>query len=130
MKYLSEIMEEKQTELFNKYQVFFAFSDEQFKEGLNKYNLTKNDKITDCMYGMYCPSKHAKDFMNEHYEHYKNSIKEDMKQGKKRVILRELCNYESFYTGCIEDCSNALKDYPITADEIIKVFRDNWKKYS
>ena len=79
---------------------------------------------------MFCPSKHVKDFINDHYNHYKDSIKEDMKQGKKRVILRELCNYESFYTGDINDCLNALKDYPITTNEIREVFTDNWEKYS
>ena len=41
MKYLSEIMEEKQTELFNKYNVFFAFNNEQFKEGLKNIILLK-----------------------------------------------------------------------------------------
>jgi hypothetical protein len=34
MKYLSEIMENRQTELFNKKQVFFAFNKEQFEEGI------------------------------------------------------------------------------------------------
>tara|TARA_Y100001963_G_scaffold109112_1_gene150796 strand:- start:191 stop:592 length:402 start_codon:yes stop_codon:yes gene_type:complete len=128
MKYLSEIMEEKQTELFNKYNVFFAFNDEQFKEGLNKYNLTKDDKITNMKNGVFCPSKHVKDFINDHYNHYKNSIKEDMKQGKDKVILRELSNHECFYTGDISDCVSTLKDYPIKRGEIIKVYRKNYSK--
>ena len=125
MKYLQEIMEEEQTKKFNKYKVFFAFSNSQFEEGLKKHNLTQDDKITNMKNGMFCPSVYVKDFINEHYEHYKNCIKKDMQQGKNKVIKRELSNHESFHTGCINDCLNALKDYPITKEEVIKVYREN-----
>ena len=123
-------MEQEQTKLFNKYNIFFAFNNEQFKEGIEKHNLTKKDKITDMKSGMFCPSKHVKDFINAHHDHYKNSIKKDMKQGRRKVIFRELCNYESFYTGCVNDCLNALVDYPITKEEVLKVYKDNYKRCS
>ena len=130
MKYLSEIMEQEQTKLFNKYRVFFAFSNEQFTEGMEKHKLNKEDKIVNMKSGMFCPSSNVKDFISAHHRHYKNSIKKDMKQGKNKVILRELCNYESFYTGCVNDCLSALSDYPITENEVLQVYRDNYKRCS
>jgi hypothetical protein len=53
-----------------------------------------------------------------------------MKQGREAVILRELSNYECFLTGNIDDCVSALEDYKIKEDEIIKVYRKNYKKYA
>ena len=64
MKYLSEIMEEKQSQLFAKYKVFFAFSDKQFKEGMKKHNLTKQDKIINIGEFMFCPSNNVKAFID------------------------------------------------------------------
>ena len=130
MKYLSQIMEEKQSQLFAKYKVFFAFSDEQFKEGMKKHNLTKQNKISDLGMGMFCPSNNAKTFRDKHHLLYKLSIAKDMLQGKENVIYRELSNYECFWTGDITDCVEKLSDYPITKEEIIEVFNKNYKKES
>ena len=39
------------------------------------------------------------------------------------MLLRELSNYESYYTYDLTDCINALKDYKsILKEDIIKVF--------
>ena len=130
MKYLSQIMEEKQSQLFAKYKVFFAFSDEQFKEGMKKHNLTKQDKIRNLGMGMFCPSNNAKAFRDKHHLLYKLSIAKDMLQGKENVIYRELSNHECFWTGDITDCVEKLSDYPITKKQIIEVFNKNYKKES
>jgi hypothetical protein len=130
MKYLSEIMEEKQSQLFAKYKVFFAFSDKQFKEGMDKYNLTKQDKIINMGKGMFCPSNNVKAFIDKHHLLYKLSIAKDMLQGKDKVIYRELSNHECFWSGDITDCVEKLSDYPITKEDIINVFQKNYQKES
>ena len=62
---------------------------------------------------------------------YKDSIKQDLKEnGKEKIILRELENHEAFYVGSIEDTIHKLKDYPITKDEIKKIYVKFWDKYS
>lgn len=42
MKYLQDYMEEKQTALFKECKAFFAFSQEQLIEGLDKFNIDKS----------------------------------------------------------------------------------------
>ena len=128
MKYLSQIMEKNQTALFEKNKVFFAFSDDQFKENMEKHNLTKKDKVVKMGGGMFCPLANAKEVNEQLDIIYKQSIKEDMKQGKDKVILRELSNHECFYTGDVTDCVEKLKHYPITYEEILKVYRKNYDK--
>lgn len=128
MKYLSEILEHRQTKLFNKYKVFFAFSDEQFKKGYEKCELKQGEKVVNLGSGMFCPKFSASNFLKEHEIVVSKAIKEDLKQGRGKVILRELSNYECFLTGNIDDCVEALKDYGIKEDEIIKVYRKNYSK--
>jgi hypothetical protein len=127
MKYLSEIMEKRQSELFKNKKVFFAFSGEQFKEGIKKSNLTKETKMVNMGQGMFCPSENVKEVIDQMDLIYKESIAEDMRQGKGKVILRELYNHECFYTGDITDCIEKLSDYPITEEEIKNVYFKNYK---
>jgi len=128
MRYLRDIMEERQSELFTKQKVFFAFNDEQFKEGMSKHNLSKEIIIANMGAGMFCPKANAKTVHQQLDIIYKESIQEDMKQGKDKVILRELSNHECFVTGTIDDCVHKLSDYPITEEEIIKVYHKNYSK--
>lgn len=128
MKYLSQIMENRQSELWEKKKVFFAFNKKQFEEGMEKHYLTSNDKIVNMGQGMFCPSENVEDVINEMDNIYNESIKEDMKQGKDKVILRELSNHECFWTGDITDCVEKLENYPITEEEILKVYRKNYDK--
>ena len=125
MKYLSEIMEKRQSEVFKNKKCFFAFDNKQFKKGMKKNNLGKDIKIVSMGAGMYCPKINAKDVAESLHTIYKESIIEDMKQGKQKVILRELYNHECFYTGDITDCVEKLSDYPITEEEIKNVYLKN-----
>jgi hypothetical protein len=77
--------------------------------------------------GMFCPSENVKEVIDQMDLIYKESIAEDMKQGKGKVILRELYNHECFYTGDITDCIEKLSDYPITEEEIKNVYFKNYK---
>lgn len=127
MKYLSEIMEKRQRELFKSKKVFFAFSNEQFKKGLLEHKIVKDVKMASMGAGMYCPKSNAKDVAESLDIIYKESIIEDMKQGKEKVILRELINHECFYIGDITDCIEKLSDYPITEEEIKNVYFKNYE---
>ena len=127
MKYLSEIMEKRQSELFKNKKVFFAFSNDQFKKGLLEHKIAKDIKMVSMGAGMYCPKSNAKDVDESLHTIYKESIIEDMKQGNQKVILRELYNHECFYTGDITDCVEKLSDYPITEEEIKNVYFKNYE---
>tara|TARA_A100000171_G_C2111562_1_gene135326 strand:+ start:283 stop:684 length:402 start_codon:yes stop_codon:yes gene_type:complete len=128
MKYLSEIMEKKQSDLFKKNKVFFAFGNKQFKDGMKEHNIPKDTKMTNMGQGMVCPSDNVKEVIEQLDIIYKESIKKDMKQGKNKVILRELQNHECFYVGDITDCVSKLEDYPITKEEIVKVYQENYQR--
>ena len=124
MKYLQDYMENKQTELFNKTNAFFAFSMEQFneqkKEGITYVNLK---------HGMICDKRYVKALIDGLDAIYKDSIAQDLADhGKERVISRELSNHECYYTWDIEPCVSKLQDYPITRQEIAKVFAKNIEK--
>jgi len=105
---------DQQTEVFNKYGVFFAFSNKQFDE-------SKKDgvKYTSLGAGMIAPVEHAKTVMTEIIaigEAYrKNDLSEN---GKKKIIHRELANHEAQITGDIDDTVDALEGYGITRAEV------------
>jgi hypothetical protein len=126
MKYLSDYMEAKQTQLFKETGTFFAFSDRQYEEQV--------DKSKTYVYmgaGMYTLKKFAIDQIEKHYQIYKDSIKEDIKEnGKDGIILREILNYESYYTNDLTETIEALKDYPFTEDDISHIYQKNYAKYT
>ena len=121
MEYLSDYMTPLQSKVFKKRKVFFAFSNDQFIEGMQEHNLTKGVKMISLGAGMYCPKSQYKEVQKELESIYKASIKKDIKEnGKNNVIKRELSNYESYYTYDLTDCINALKDYKSISKEDIK----------
>ena len=131
MKYLSELMEDKQTLLFNKTKTFFAFSNEQLEEGKKKHNI-KNTKLVSMGGGMICPKENAETLSQGLKKIYNDSILEDIQLHTiNRIVLRELANYECFYTGDISDCVENLRDYPgISKKLIVKIFNKNYNKYN
>ena len=125
MKYLSDYMEERQTDLFKKTGTFFAFSKKQYEE--------QADKSKTYVYlgaGMYTEKQFAKDQIEKHYQIYKDAMKQDIKEnGHQAIILRELRNHEAFYTNDTESTIEALKDYPgITKQDIMKVYKNRWNE--
>jgi hypothetical protein len=120
MKYLSDYMEARQTEALNKAGAFFAFSRDQFdkakKEGVTYVN---------CGMGMLCPKENASELLKGLDEIYTSSIKQDIEEnGLTAIIKRELNNHECYYSGYIDDCVDKLADYPVTRDDIQKVFKN------
>lgn len=120
MKYLQDYMNEQQTTALEKAGAFFCFSqkqfDEQKKEGV---------KYVNTIGGMVCPKDTVETLLLELDTIYKNSIKQDIAEnGLEAIIKRELNNHEAYYTGDIYDTVQKLADYPVTEDDILKVFRN------
>ena len=124
MKYLSDYMEKKQSDLFKKTGTFFAFSNKRFKEKADK-----KIEYVSLGSGMITPKENANEVIEQLHKIYKDSIKKDIKEnGKDAVILRELHNHEAFYVGNIEDTIEKLKDYPITEDDINNIYSKNYSE--
>ena len=131
MKYLADYMEKRQSELFKNKKVFFAFNDEQVKEGMIKHSVSKEDKIVSLGSGMLCPKTNAGQVLQSLDEIYRDSIDQDIKEnGIDKIILRELLNHEAFYVGDVEDTKRKLMDYPITKEQIIEVYYKHYDKYA
>lgn len=118
LKYLSEIIQEEQTALFDRLGVFFAFGNKQFdeqkKEGVEYVSMGA---------GMICPKKNVQSFIDGHSELVKNGRKKDIElHGIDRVIAREISNHESFYTMDKEPAKEALIGYGITDEQFNKVW--------
>ena len=125
MKCLSDYTEEKITNLLNKYNGFFAFSQKQFNEA-KKEGL----KYVDRGAGLIHEAGRSKEFDKEYDLIIKDAIKLDIKEnGKEAIIERELCNHECYYTGDITNAVDKLEDYNITHNEILTEFRKNQSKH-
>jgi hypothetical protein len=124
MKYLQDYMNEKQTQALRKAGAFFAFSNSQFDE-------QKKDGVqyVSGVAGLICPKDTIKNLMTELDNIYTEAIKQDIAEnGLENIIKRELNNHEASYTGSTEDTERALADYPVTADDINKIFHNkNYK---
>ncbi|QDP68049.1 MAG: hypothetical protein GOVbin3264_30 [Prokaryotic dsDNA virus sp.] len=127
MKYLSDYMEEKQTELFKKTGTIFAFSQKQFEEQ-RKNNVT----YVNLGQGMLTEKPNVEEVINELDKIYKDCIKQDIEEnGKEKIILRELENHEAFYVSNTEDTERKLEDYEcISKEDIKRVYLENYQKYN
>ncbi len=106
--------------LLDKNGAFFAFGNDQFnekkKEGVIYVSLGA---------GLICPKENTKIVIIGINKICSNSIKKDIKtNGITNIIKRELINYECYYVGDISACVDALKDYGITREEILKVYHE------
>lgn len=127
MKYLSNYVEDAQTELFKETGAFFAFSNEQFSEGVKKVGANKENKVMSFGMGGYVLSKNIDLLINGLNNINKKGIELDIKEnGIKNIIWRELANYETQITGDILNTVEALADYGITSAEIRKVYKNDY----
>jgi len=125
MKYLSEIIEDRQNKLFRKYDIFFAFSEEQLERGLKKTGRKKEEITSAIGMGLICPKEYVQAFLDEHETVVIEGIAEDIAQaGIEAVVRRELSNHEAYYTGDIESTVDALEAYPVNRDDIKAIFKN------
>ena len=114
MKYLTNYIEDAQTEAFNKAGAFFAFSNDQFNE-----KQVEGVKYVSVGAGLICPKPNVESLMKSLDETHKAGIAQDLAEdGKKTIIHRELGNHEYSATYSIYDTSLSLAGYGITDEEI------------
>ena len=133
MKYLRDYYQEDQTKLFEECGAFFAFSNDQLTNGMAKIKETpayqEGDKFVRCGHGMIMLKKHVERYREQSKSLYAAAREKDIEEnGINKIILRELYNYECFYTGDIEDAEEELKQYDVTTEQIRKVYRDNYQE--
>ena len=111
--------------------VFWAFNNDQFKEGIKKLeksgHLKKGDKLVRIPAGGLCPKHNIDTFLKGIKQANKTKTKElkEAREAKKEAILYELNNYECFYTGEIDDVVDIFKGI-YTFKDIKKVYSDNY----
>lgn len=129
MKYLSNYTEQAQTDLFDNLGAFFAFSQNQFKEGCQQVGATQENKVASFGAGGYVLSKNLDLLIDGLNNIYDLGIKADLEEnGVFKIIMRELANHEAQITGDITDTFEALKGYDITEEQILKVYREDYFK--
>lgn len=116
----------EQTKIFDEYGVFFAFSNEQVKRGLEK-NKVRGIDIPKEEYrsmgaGMVCPKDSCKTVADKLEELHKQAIELDKSQRtKEKIIGYELRNHEYGITYELEDTIMALDGYGYSVSEIKEV---------
>jgi len=102
--------------------VFFAFSDTQFKEGLEKANLADGEKLVSITGGGFMPSRNKQKYLDGSRAIHE-AFARDMQDAKQREqhIRYELDNRETVVTGDITDALEALGE-GFTRDEVQKVY--------
>ena len=118
MKYLSNYIEEEQTEIFNKYGAFFAFSTDQFNE-----KKIEGVEYVSCGYGLTSPKENAEELNKALTDCAQRGREKDLEEnGKFGIIRRELYNHEAFYVYNTEDTFYAVEAYGFTREDVKKVF--------
>lgn len=114
----------RQQEEFNKFPIKFAFSDEQFKKGMNELGLNENDteQIVATGAGGFMRKSDAEAYVqlgNKFAEELKEAIEKDITGSGfvKDMFSYELANHEYGYTRDLEDTFNTLG---YTIDDINK----------
>ena len=118
MKYLTNYIEDKQTELFNATGAFFAFNKEQYEA-----EAKKDVTYTTLPFGMICPVNQADYLIAELSNIHEQGIAADLAEnGIENIVKRELSNHEAYYTYDISDTCDSLSSYGITREQVQAVF--------
>ena len=128
MNYLNDYTEKPINELFDKYGAFYAFSNDQFRE-----KAIKAVKYCKVGIGLILPKIHFKDFQDEYLQIIKECIQKDINEnGLDNIIERELANHECYYTYNYNEINflDSLKDYPISKEDIKRVFHATYDKHA
>lgn len=115
--------QERYNKLFEDCQVFWAFSNEQLKAGIEALKLKKGEKVSPIDGGGFLPKKNVDKLIAGLKE-----IKAWKKQAMQEVdateaILYELNNHECFYSDDIENAMSILSSMGYTREQVAKVHR-------
>jgi hypothetical protein len=112
--------------LIDKSRMFFAFSNDQFRAGLEKIGFDKEtEKIVSIGHGGYMPKSEVENYLSGAGE-INAWFKGATKSMKEEHILYELNNHECFYTGSIEYAKQVL---PYSKKDIIAVYQKHRANY-
>lgn len=114
--------------LIEKSDLFFAFSNEQFEEGMSKTTLAEGDEIVR-FWGGFIP-KSQRPALIAGFEEISKAEHEQIKKFKleEDEVLYELANHEAFYVGSIEDTLRALNGH-YTREFVTQVYRKHQASY-
>ena len=113
--------EKELSNLWEENGAFFAFSQSQFDEAAEegiRYKVLSS-------IGLYIPVDNVATVLNGMEAIQKNEIERDIKgNGLRSIIIRELYNYECFYTWDYSNAIEALEPYGVTEEQVYKIFRE------
>ena len=115
--------------LIEKSDLFFAFSNEQFEEGMSKATLNEGDELVR-FFGGFIP-KSQRPALIAGFEEISKAEREQIKEFKleEDEVLFELANHEAFYVGDIEDTLQALDGKGYTREFVTQVYRKHQANY-
>ena len=112
-------LESKQTEILNRNEAFYAFSQKQFDE-----QAKQDTEYVQVGHGCVCPKDNCKNLIDELKNSYDEKIKWELENNtKKDIIWYELANHECQITGSFESIVDLMSCYGITVSEIAEEFR-------
>ena len=118
MKSLQTYIEKEQTEIFDKYGAFFAFSKENYDK-----NAKQDVGYVGLGSGLVAPRINAQKIIEELDAGYKKGIQERIEEyGIDRIIQYELRNYECQLSMDYSDAFDTLKDYGVTQEQMDEQF--------
>lgn len=120
MSNLSKYTTQPMSDLYEKLGIFFAFSNEQYKQGAVegvKYATSS---------GMFVPKSNVDQYIEESENIRKNGL-EQLKRDHtdEQIIIYELRNHESFYTGELDDALDVLSEYGYSYDDVNAVYKQH-----
>lgn len=119
----NKIYQNKLSKLLDDNKAFFAFSESQLLEGIEKTK-SKREDLVSLGAGMIIPKQNIKTF-NDGMAKLQKWLKNKVKNiNPNEIIIYELNNYESYYTNDITDALEVLKEYGFTYEEVYNVFKN------
>jgi hypothetical protein len=119
-------IQDKQTKLFNKMGVIWAFSTKQFDE--QKKDGVKYTQIS-WLGGLIVPKDNTKEMLKLLAVIHKEGKKINReKYTKEQIIEDELINHEAYITMSIDDTVEALSFYGFTPDDVMTVYKATFEK--
>ncbi len=117
----------KYDELFEAIGLFWAFSNDQFNEGMKKHPLTEGAKYCSVGMGGYFPGQNKQKYIEgmDALKAWEKQAKKELKENEaeiEKAILYELNNHECFYSGEIDEVVELFEGI-YTREQIRKVYR-------
>ena len=123
MKYLSNYMEDQQTEAFKVNGAFFAFSSKQFDE-----QKADGVKYVSVGAGLIAPKENVTQLIDQLDTIHQTAMQQDIAEnGVKAIIHRELANHECQITMDYSDAFAVLEPYGITEEQVKAEWGEFWQ---